>query len=602
MYPLVNPIASAPNYGNIIQPISFNQTTLIIDDTGYPWLSYDGLTFTKGATSIFPATIVNPTIQLVTNGFLWIAYSGLTTWATSGGVSYYGYTMSSDGITWTYRDTKNNPVNLFNLPTTLKLQSAVGSYTSFIDTPVTSYMINSICWDSIQNVWLASIISASATVSTQYYIAVSQDAVTWSSLQEVPSITTAIGNIQVGNASVTVQNPPTSGARYLASSSSRVIISWTGSVISSTTDGISWGLQTLSQTIYMVTSNGTIWLALTNGYLYTSYDTTVWQLAGINTLLTVVWTGRIWVGWSSNGALYSYDTLASGASWQPAIQPPSGPGVYTSVSITYNGSYVTLWGYTSGDTVYSCKSPDGIYWGTWASTSITLSTGLSILPIATKTPLPYINVVPPGPRGPTGTSPQAMSIFTKTFKGSLTNPYTFSTITAGSEAAGMISYLGYNSGDSYMPMTFTSVTATYLVSVTVNYVTPATGTQTPVIFTIAKATSPSASGGSYFNLFYSSISGVGISSININQTQVRGANGSNALSISNGNYLACDNSPNNTAVSITMTTVDNIPDPSNLTFGYAVFALSPNGSFTVANTPGTYNSLNYTFTVMQLSP
>jgi hypothetical protein len=403
IYPIVNPIAAAPNAVNMKPPMSVNPATLVLDASGNAWLSNDGTTFTQTATTaITPIAFLSGSLKLVTNGYIWIAYGNFN----NANVYYNGYATSSDGYVWVYRDAYTQ--NLYNMPTMQKLSSTINNYVStFIDTPVKQYTIQSICWDSIQNVWLASIawnnvyISTIASPTTCYYIAVSQDAISWSSLQEVPSGngTIVLGPILVGYANVTA---PASTVPYAYSSAAnkRVIVSWSGSNVYSSTDGGAWAGYTFGATVLSVTTNGTIWLATVttspNTTVYKSYDTVTWVSIGttFGASPLFAWNGRVWVSvnQTTSGVLYTYDILAT-TNWTSSPVQPSGTAPAT-MSLTYNGNYFILSGVSAS---YFCNSRDGLNWGSWITGPMT-----SISVIASKNALPFMNITPPGPAGPTG--------------------------------------------------------------------------------------------------------------------------------------------------------------------------------------------------------
>jgi hypothetical protein len=355
MYPLVNPIAGAPLVVNNKQATTFNPTVLCIDNSGNAWVSYDGLSYTQTATGIFPvttATLGNPALNIVTNGYVWIVYGTYT----STGAMYNGYTVSSDGYTWVYRDAFNN--NLFNLPCMQKLSATVGSYiSSFIETSATTYTIRSICWDYTQSVWLAAIAwNNTTTVNSVYtYVAVSSDAISWASLQEVPSGSTSvqIDRLLVGYVNVLLPGNTTASNRFLASSNnSRVIASWSGGSypVCASTDGGAWTQNTSFTTFNSFTTNGVVWVGCSST-LKVSDDLMTFSQANTNLVSRAVWSGKMWVfsnvdvngNWS---VYYTYDVTAR-ASWitVSSTNRPQNGKLLTPYNLMYNGMYFIIFLY-----------------------------------------------------------------------------------------------------------------------------------------------------------------------------------------------------------------------------------------------------------------
>jgi len=459
IYPIMNPIAAPPALINYKPASTFNSQTLIFDNVGNAWLSPDGINYIKTAnTVISPSDIGYPDIHVVTNGVSWLVYGNFANF----GKYYNGYIMSVDGYNWTIFDIYNTQngftINtsstgassnmVLNLPVAQKLRKTNSNYsTPLVELSVTSFSILSICWDYILNVWLACITwSNSSSIGGAggpfQYIAISADAISWSSLQEVSSSTTSpeLKHLIIGYSrpygpgqSATSSLPYT----YSSAGNQRVIVSWgTGnSYIRTSSDGSAWTSTNVGFGILSLNTNGLIWILGRDGgarstSIYTSQDTYNWTVSDNNMPVTnstnynwfaTVWSGKYWVAMSENcDVMYSLD--AYGLRWLSAtVSPysqtlPAGSFSRANSCLTYNGVYfiITCPGeYTSGlptNTAIYSYSSDGDIWSTWLTTPFLLtknslkSTKNSNPSVCTKNVFPYVNIIPRSLQGPTGTT------------------------------------------------------------------------------------------------------------------------------------------------------------------------------------------------------
>jgi len=294
------------------------------------------------------------------------------------------------------------------------------------------------------NTWLATVQWSNTRIhltNTYTYIAVSQDAISWSSLQEVTGNNTVVlDKLVIGYRNSTQLIQASTPYTYLSAANKRVIVSWTetSNTLYLSTDGGAWTSSQLStppSNIKALTTNGIVWIAAdSSNTVYVSNDAMSWSpitMPSTTPPNTNAWTNFTWDGNSwfavqaiSTGVQIAYSGNAYATNWAyVTTQPPTNASISTSkVRMLYTGLMYVLYASNvlntsppSGPT-YICSSIDGIIWGAWTNinaTAINISPGYSI---ATKTPIPYMNIakstVNRGVTGVTGsTGPTGMTGF-----------------------------------------------------------------------------------------------------------------------------------------------------------------------------------------------
>jgi hypothetical protein len=486
---------------------------------------------------------------------------------------YNGYTTSSDGYTWVYRDAFNN--NLFNLPCMQKLSSAVNTYiSSFIETSATTYTIRSICWDYTQSVWLASIAwNNTNTVNSVYtYVAVSSDAISWASLQEMASGSTSpLDQLLVGYVNVLLPTNTTTSNRFLASSNnSRVIASWgrnSSNKVCASTDGGAWTESTSLSNFTSFTTNGVVWVGCGNGTDNTTFTsgTKLYVSDDLQTFSSnigqfssgVVWSGKMWVSSlvDINGnwtVYYTYDATAR-SGWILNTTRPTGGRKLRPYNLMYNGMYFIIAG-REDTTVYFSTSTDANIWTNWVTAPMSGGTSFAI---ATKNVLPSINTsaTSMGPTGPT--SAPSGSYITQTSNPTCNFTLFSNTLTAGGSFTVPITGAGFY---TTLFTTYINPTSTSTYLVTLNFTYTSVVNTDPIVFTLCRQTGSTTTNSAYATNNTNLYNNVKIAT---------------PLSFANNNFLAIDNANSATTVPISITVVDTVQN--NTPFVYSLWASTASG-------------------------